>query len=155
MKIQIRKSVFETNSSSTHALSISSDSLNEIPTKLVFTLGKFGWECETYMDVKSKASYIWTYICYMEENLEKWKKYLTKVCKEAGVKEVEFVEPTGCYYIDHCSALSDFMLDMKNAKLLKKFLFCSDSGIETGNDNDDEEVSAPSKHILKEYYKGN
>lgn len=155
MKIQIRKNVFETNSSSTHVLSISSDSLNEIPTKLVFTVGEFGWECETYMDVESKASYIWTYICYTEENLEEWKKYLTKVCKEAGVKEVEFIEPTGYYYIDHCYELSDFMLDMKNAKLLKKFLFCSDSGIETGNDNDDEEVNAPSKHILKEYYKGN
>lgn len=158
MKIQIRKSVFETNSSSTHALSVSSDAIDEVPKKLVFTVGEFGWECETYMDVETKASYIWTYLCYVDNvDLDFWKDYLTDVCKQAGVEEVEFIEPTDgdFYYIDHAYDLYGFIEDMKDAGLLKQFLFCSDSGIMSGNDNDDDDVSAPSKHIQREWYKGN
>lgn len=86
MKIQIRKSVFETNSSSTHAIAIDKsyrgvndilwmrhckeEVLNEeqkeklkkypLPKSVYFAPGEFGWEAETYTDTQSKASYLIT-----------------------------------------------------------------------------------------------
>lgn len=63
MKIQIRKGVFETNSSSTHAIVIKNDStINTYPEKVEFKLGEFGWEYDNYNDVETKASYLWTAI---------------------------------------------------------------------------------------------
>ena len=65
MKVKIRKNLFETNSSSTHVISIC-----KIPSwKLMehegnqtieFNGGEFGWEFKLYTDVQSKADYLWT-----------------------------------------------------------------------------------------------
>lgn len=83
MKIQIRKGLFETNSSSTHAIAIQSypnmlyvqsltdEELNKIykdenikkikyPEKVKFNFGCFGWEQTTIKDVETKASYLYT-----------------------------------------------------------------------------------------------
>lgn len=73
MKIQIRRSVFETNSSSTHSISIIKKSkIDEYPDTVVFGSGQFGWEVETYFDTTSKAEYIWEAItsCYWN-NIDK------------------------------------------------------------------------------------
>lgn len=44
MKRQIRKSVFETNSSSTHAICITKKKDNyKLPDHIDFEFGKFGW----------------------------------------------------------------------------------------------------------------
>lgn len=67
MKVQIRRSVFETNSSSTHSISIIKKSnLDEFPDTVVFDNGEFGWEFEIYYDTTSKAEYLWEAItsCY-------------------------------------------------------------------------------------------
>lgn len=186
MKRQIRLGIFETNSSSTHALSVSGDALNDVPKDLRFGFGEFGWECEVYQDVQTKADYLWTYIFNMwtvreypkkEDGTEDysqeptyrptneyvaWKAFLRQACKEAGVENVTFREtPTGnswfgTGYIDHSYELKDFVKKLGEDKnLLKQFLFCYDSGIETGNDNDDMDVSFQSKNSILEFYKGN
>ena len=74
MKTQIRRSVFETNSSSTHSISIVREPTNiHFPTTLEFNVGEFGWEWKTYSDYCSKASYLYTailYNTYLESNTE-------------------------------------------------------------------------------------
>ena len=74
MKTQIRRSVFETNSSSTHSISIVREPTNiHFPTTLEFNVGEFGWEWKTYSDYLSKASYLYTAILYntcLESNTE-------------------------------------------------------------------------------------
>lgn len=60
MKTQIRRGVFETNSSSTHAISIVKNGSKPIKTSsLVFDDGEFGWGFDIYTDTYSKASYLW------------------------------------------------------------------------------------------------
>lgn len=74
MKTQIRRSVFETNSSSTHSISIVREPTNiHFPTTLEFNVGEFGWEWKIYSDYLSKASYLYTAILYntcLESNTE-------------------------------------------------------------------------------------
>lgn len=63
MKRQIRKSVFETNSSSTHAICITKKKDNyKIPKHIDFEFGEFGWMYEEYSDTHNKASYLITAI---------------------------------------------------------------------------------------------
>ena len=74
MKTQIRRSVFETNSSSTHSISIVREPTNiHFPTTLEFNVGEVGWEWKIYSDYRSKASYLYTAILYntcLESNTE-------------------------------------------------------------------------------------
>ena len=59
MKIQIRRSIFETNSSSVHTLPIVKDEkLKVVPEKVVFEPDEFGWEHCAYTKTSKKASYI-------------------------------------------------------------------------------------------------
>lgn len=66
---QVRNSVFETNSSSTHSLVISKhgDNIKDyyINEELVF--GEYGWEVDSLRDPSSKAEYLLTTIQYVEE----------------------------------------------------------------------------------------
>lgn len=68
----IRKGVFETNSSSTHSLTIESDGYLSTDQITPFTLyGEFGWSQERYYDFDSKFAYIYIY-------LEEWVRHPTK-----------------------------------------------------------------------------
>ena len=58
MKRQIRQGVFETNSSSTHAICISKDhdtSKLKLPDSVSFDHGEFGWECRKLRHVWEKS----------------------------------------------------------------------------------------------------
>ena len=128
MKVQVRNGVFETNSSSTHAVSICAFNINkhEIPETVVFETGDFGWEVNDYNDVNTKASYLWTAVVseyqYLdeEEDLIRIKAAFTKILNDAGVKNVYFKDAdykTSDYvnrpyldidgYIDHDSIVYD------------------------------------------------
>ena len=69
MKTQIRRGVFETNSSSVHSISIIKDNFKgTLPKKFVINCnGEFGWEGDTYDDSSSKAAYIYQAIKYYTE----------------------------------------------------------------------------------------
>lgn len=57
---QIRKSVFETNSSSVHAIVIHTDEtidLSEVTT-VNFSFDEFGWSNDKYYTVQNKADYL-------------------------------------------------------------------------------------------------
>ena len=73
MKKAIRTNIFETNSSSTHTISISRnfDVANyQFPKTLVFQGGKFGWDVDIYDDVDSRCRYLYTAMCSLYDKKE-------------------------------------------------------------------------------------
>jgi hypothetical protein len=95
MKKQIRQSVFETNSSSTHTISISmSDEYKSVLEKMsgegiASTSGQFGWEYDIYGDTWDKASYLWTGIivsdCFTKDQVDKIEDNIKTVLGEYGI----------------------------------------------------------------------
>ena len=156
----IRNSVFETNSSSTHSISICSgcdtyDTL--VPDddgNIILTGGQFGWEWETYTDPQTKANYAAIYcsdsdgcIPELKSRASKYKEMLIDVIKKhTGAKDVVFDFSTTDYdhehysYIDHQSAIYEggrCDLAFKDEETLKNFLFNPASELKTGNDNEE------------------
>ena len=81
MKIQIRKGLFETNSSSIHAISIHKNtdmSKISIPTELNIHHGEFGWERESYTDMATKLSYLYEMACAADADKKYWEENLRK-----------------------------------------------------------------------------
>lgn len=73
MKRQVRRNVFETNSSSTHSISICNGSLddnymyvNENDNKIHIEFGEFGWEIDSYTEQNNKLSYLVTMLVETE-----------------------------------------------------------------------------------------
>ena len=146
MKI-VRKSVFETNSSSCHSISIESGDVYTSITpnsdnKIVLDPMEFGWETENYNDPISKLTYSWIYVeDWSGENKEKFHKILSDVvCEHTGADEI-IMKSSGkswCEYgyIDHqsveCGALN-YLFD--DPQQLKEFIFSSKSVLRTDNDN--------------------
>lgn len=148
---QIRQGVFETNSSSTHSLTISGKDKfiypNIIPT---IEFGEYGWEQETYLDFTDKISYVITMLATVNR-IQKFEDFL--LLKEFGwLKEAinqhcgqelkikaigDKYNPLG--YVDHQSndVLDEFLsqdeLEFK-VKVLD-FIFNEKYGFETNNDN--------------------
>lgn len=141
---KIRKSVFETNSSSTHSISIS-DSGKINPNSLFVDNGickiytrDFGWEEKVYYDTPTKAAYCLTYI--KNYNCKYiLKEMLIKVIKEVtGANKVVFVKSNSKYnpwgYIDHQSL--EVCEEVFNSEEdLKSFIFNENSFLKTDNDN--------------------
>ena len=134
---KIRHSVFETNSSSTHSLSIAPerggikwDTLHPDEAGFIQIYeGEFGWEWETFHDPNSKASYAMTYAKGNVELLG----MLTQVISEHCNAPVNLnIDNSG--YIDHQShdVAGDAFVDKDT---LKRFIFDSTSYVKTGNDN--------------------
>ena len=71
MKTQIRRGVFETNSSSVHSISIIKDDFKgSLPKKFTIDCnGEFGWEVDTYDCPISKAAYLYQAILYYPYDL--------------------------------------------------------------------------------------
>lgn len=162
--IVIRKGVFETNSSSVHAICIQREPFKGIlPEKIDFHLGEFGWEWKTYNTMMSKASYLYTMIVYGREanevdillakmkDLLKWQHI---ECEFHGLENRRYTsdydkkeyynvwcawdgnEEEG--YVDHASECPEFIENvLKNSDTLIRYLCGFDSMIITGNDNED------------------
>ena len=106
LKVQVRQGVFETNSSSTHAISIMSysecrkeDWFDEytVPAHVHFGVdGQFGWEFSTYNDIASKAAYFWITCCTQygmlseRDKLSEIMSTVTTWLNEEGVTDVTF-----------------------------------------------------------------
>lgn len=149
MKKVIRRGVFETNSSSVHAISISNAENLTYPKFVYFEEGEFGWEHEIYHDKQNKAAYLWTGILenYPVSEVKIIQDKITQMLSEESI-ECEFEDcrqmceyngevyysPYG--YIDHAYKLKDWLDEVLNDKSkLLAFLFDSDSAVETWNDN--------------------
>ena len=172
---QIRQGVWETNSSSVHAIAIARNDesfLNSLPDKLFFGAGEFGWEFNRYSDLEDKAAYLYTAIVsnsMVDELVPKIKEILGKWginCEFARTEKKEgwnnatyddFSDLEG--YIDHGYELKEFIKNIcSNEVLLMTFLFSDESFVATGNDNDDMDLmdsKTDAKEILYVYDKGN
>lgn len=136
--MKIRSKVFETNSSSTHSLSIDDKAelvkqpFSDEETKngvVTIDQGEFGWEQETYHGVKDKLSYLYT-----SAGKDEGKRFLIKqAVKDFSGLDVVFGLDDG--YIDHQS--SDVCDDVWSGGIpsVIRFLFSPKSFFETDNDN--------------------
>jgi len=146
MYTKIRKSVFETNSSSTHSITIVNDGQLEEPgDHLIIDLNlEFGWEFETYYELYNKLGYILVGMAQnCEETIQKFEdlrkcqpqKYdmLVKVLDKHNLT-IEIDVEDGIGYIDHQSGhvWEEAFTSEEN---LEDFLFNPDSFVRTGNDN--------------------
>lgn len=146
MKRQIRSSVFETNSSSTHSIAISKAPVIADGKSIHFGIGEYGWENGT----ANTANYLYTAILYVygsevaEEKIEHLKRILDKYDVSYQFEEPKYwTSPSGEYtcldngYVDHGSELTEFLEAVfSNEDLLMRYLFGS-SIVYTGNDNQD------------------
>ncbi len=173
MKKQVRQSVFETNSSSTHSICIAKDAELTIPKSINFEFGEFGWECDTLGSIHEKASYLYTGLI-ANERQEDFDS-IVKALESKGI-EVEFEEPiyeNNSYtnsegkieeykygknvgYVDHSDELDGFLNDIcSDENKLMQFLFSPLSFIITSNDNGGEEPEINVAYPHDKYYKGN
>lgn len=66
MRIQVRNNVFETNSSSTHSICISTKCTKVYPERIRITgEGEFGADDNQYLSYEDKANYLWAAIMYI------------------------------------------------------------------------------------------
>ena len=156
MKITVRRSIFETNSSSTHCLCyISGSSTKKPPKKLHLTYVYYGWEYEILTSVKSKANYLYS-LCVSSGLEKEFKEVIKETLPETKITYGDSYDNMG---IDYCSDKSKLLEIMISRKNFRKFLL-NNSFIITGNDNGDYEVTEiardrvkKAKHIL--YYGSN
>lgn len=147
---QIRSSVFETNSSSSHSISISST--GAIDTTLIpnddgiLLIGPganetgFGWEIASYYDAETKAVY-----AYLQALYSKSQEYMNMLYKvildQTGADEVIFTlsdsfNDDNYGYIDHQSAIYETPFEpFDSEEDLKNFIFNKSSELQTDNDN--------------------
>lgn len=143
MKRQIRRSCFETNSSSTHAICIAKANVDKsnFPNHVTFAHGEFGWENDEYSDLWSKASYLYEAICccYEYDEKEEAINQITEMLSNYGIS-CDFAPDKsqwGGGYIDHGYETIDFVNAVLNdSDKLLRYLF-GDSMVITGNDNGD------------------
>jgi hypothetical protein len=172
MTTHIRKSVFETNSSSSHSLTLSKGDLvaQPFPLELLragvveIAVGEYGWEYYRYYTTKGKLCYLLTHITSGEipsggphklmgslcENNDRV-NMLCRVVKEHTGCDVLIMPSSG--YIDHQSVGVGMDL-FSSDDTLRDFLFDAAAYIETGNDNSSapwiiETDKGPENYFLK------
>jgi len=156
MKISVRRSIFETNSSSTHCLCyISGSSTKKPPKKLYLTYIDYGWEYEIITGTEPKANYLYS-LCVSLDLEEEFKEAIKEALPETKIFYGKSYDNFG---MDHSNDKSKLLEIMGSRKDFKKFLL-NDSFIITGNDNDEYDVeevakerAGKAKHII--YYGGN
>jgi len=133
--LKIRKNVFETNSSSSHSISISNDKTQLYESispdengEITIVGGEFGWEYVAYFDSITKANYCAIDCESHSLNLAMLEEVLLE---HTGAKKIIF-DING--YVDHQSiGTSREAFDSKEK--LKDFIFNPASVLFTGNDN--------------------
>lgn len=144
--IQIRQNIFETNSSSVHALVIPNNQSIHIPNRVSLSGGEYGWEND--VDGDTLDYFYQACLDRGREEVDKFFNYLKrKGVEEINAPEIHWVKSewngreyeyadNNDGYIDHASdvPLEDLFA---NETLLDMFLFGDSSYIRTGNDNSD------------------
>lgn len=166
IRIQTRRGIWETNSSSTHTLSIYRHNRSyDVPDAVTIDgAAQFGWEFETIDTVNDRLSYLYQMHCMCGDYNEKentpgseW-NFIIAILKAAGVKVVNYAKPAGKWdygYIDHAEELKNLYVQLlADSDLLLGFIFNPRSVIYTGNDNDDTDVPHDESADLV-YFKGN
>jgi len=138
---KIRSAVFETNSSSTHSISISTENTDLLldtslqPDKdgnIVLIGGDFGWGIEDFYDAQTKASYIAVW-----SNVHHGGKYddtiIEVICNQTAASNVIFSFEDS--YIDHQSSDNEYDYICEDKETLRHFIFNRNSFLHLDNDN--------------------
>lgn len=161
--IKTRHGVFETNSSSTHSLTLSPimENMVESPVTdreiamgfVTICSGEYGWEQDTFSFFHEKASYLYTDAMIgkddKDENVDPNNEYyrntnlklkmIADSIKEYTGLGVVFTKEEGSYYpfgyIDHQSYGVCSQVWEEGVDGVTRFLFSMNSSFETDNDN--------------------
>ena len=139
MKIQIRNNIFETNSSSIHAICIPTEKNIKYPDTCEFCTDQYGWGPSIENNV---GNYLYTaLICLGKENeLKKLKELLDSKNIETFFEDTKS-QDFGSFYIDHDESLNEFIDYLfEDDERLLSFLFSKKSKVYIYNDNDDYEA---------------
>ncbi len=152
--IQIRRNVFETNSSSTHSIAIPREHAKKYPNVIHFGIGEFGWGFAE----ENPADYLYTAILDYYHNTEEREAKLAELKAALDAYDIRYTmqEPKfevysedpsktylnwDCGFIDHSEDLGEFLNAVfANAETLLDFAFYG--LVFTGNDNSDAEERA-------------
>lgn len=158
---QIRRNVFETNSSSTHSICISKKPV-VIGKHIHFGIGEFGWK----NDCVDTVNYLYTAILEQDDKdelLERLKNILDNYSIEYEFEEPIYITSRDgtCQwldygYVDHAHEARDFInAVLSDDDLLMRCLF-GDSCVYTGNDNQDPDPSGCdiADETYYDWYKG-
>lgn len=139
-----RDRVFETNSSSTHCITVSSS--NDWECSLPITIrpawyGEFGWKWETWDSIEDKLAYMIRCLIaydYTKETLQDKIKPIQERLHNLGIDfELPTYEEWSDGYVDHEDWYQEEMEDIYNDEVqLLRFLLSNNSYIEGGNNND-------------------
>jgi hypothetical protein len=152
--LQVRRGVFETNSSSTHSVCIARGEYVSAKLRVedgilrIFT-GEFGWGPDRFTDAPTKAAYCLTWIKEMGDSEDKTNMLINVLKQHTGANAVEFVpafteeskSEWDFYqwgYIDHQSLEGDgnaLIKAWESEDTLAAFIFNSDSILVIDNDN--------------------
>lgn len=154
MICKVRKSVFETNSSSTHSMCIPNDSLSasfEFPCTLIVTRKSYGGEFHVLDIPEDKASYFYSALLTKfaddKETLESWKNHFVKVLEKAGVfaffddynvyrlKDDNYDFPFNNFSFNNYT-FDQFLKFIKSDENLLNFIFNPNCFVVTGNNDD-------------------
>lgn len=151
MKKLIRKGVFETNSSSSHSISIATedkefvlDTLYPDQNGIITVEGDdYGWEWFKHNDAETKASYAAQSFANDDNQLELLKEV---IIEQTGAEDVKFVGLQDGY-VDHDS----YGVAPKSKHELRNFIFNKNSWLFGGNDNSS---ASPEFYHVPEYKDG-
>ena len=159
--IKIRKSVFETNSSSIHSIAIpKSNDISFKPEHIHFGFDDFGWEIEQV----DNADYLYTAIvcCCSDEEIEELKNLIESELNKQNIS-CDFATPRfetyewegkvyrslNGGYIDHYEGLEEF-LSYLNTNKDKIVPYILNGRTFTGNDNIDSDETGSNQRELKQ-----
>lgn len=143
MKRQIRRKVFETNSSSMHSLTVEKLGVteylhvDEVENKVIVNYGEFGWGYDEYTDPETKLSYLITmlaqYSCddiYDTDEFKEINDIVAQRCECDGI----LIDESYSGYVDHQSVDNINSLMDEYGCTIEEFVF--DKGIKLIIDND-------------------
>lgn len=132
--IQVRKEMFETNSSSVHVLVIPKDVKIIIPNVVYLHRNEYGWSDYNEFDTLSYF-YQACVDCGTDEVLKLIEYLKRKGVEEIHCREIDSTMSSYSGYIDHSEKIPlDYLFSNEN--LLDRFIFGSESFVEIGNDNE-------------------
>lgn len=138
-----RNKVFETNSSSTHCITVSdrNDGKYDLPiTVKPDWYGEFGWQWETWSSIEEKLAYMIRCLIaydYTKETLQDKVKPIQERLHSLGIDfELPTYDDWQDGFVDHEDWYQEEMEDIyNNDNDLLNFLLSENSYIEGGNDN--------------------
>lgn len=129
----------------------------------------------THNSIRAKANYLYTCLPYVAKDYNTLIKYVTFIyntLKAHGVEDITmdnfeitigtwdeidfYIKPANDCYVDHGYDAAEFVKAVcTDEDRLLHYLFSKNSYVETGNDNDDDDVNIHVDYPHEEYYKGN